>query len=102
MITLDGTNRMVMADLSLSGAKLSGAMPRLRLGQQAIIQWNEFEAFGLVVWSEANRCGLTFDEPLSEQALLKTRQVHDHAPLVSDRELARRTAQEFVQGKVRL
>ncbi|MBC2652550.1 PilZ domain-containing protein [Novosphingobium flavum] len=102
LITLDGTVRMVMADLSRNGARVSGHLPRLRLKQQAIIQWTQFEAFGIVAWIDGNQCGLEFDEPLPHQVLVKTREIHDTAPLQSDRELARGAARAFVQGKVRL
>ncbi|MBC2668929.1 PilZ domain-containing protein [Novosphingobium piscinae] len=102
MITLDGTARMVMADLSRRGARITGLLPTLRRGQQAIIQWNRFEAFGAVVWCQGNQCGLEFDEPLSQRVLLATRQLYDRTPLSSERELTRTTARAFVQGKVRL
>lgn len=102
MITLDGTSRMVMADLSRSGARITGALPPLRAGQQMIIQWSGFEAFGVIAWCEGNQCGVAFDEPLSQQVLIRTRQLYDRAPLGSDRELARGAARAFVQGKVRL
>lgn len=102
LITLDGTARTVMADLSRNGARITGLLPRLRVKQQAIIQWSQFEAFGVIAWVEGNQCGLEFDEPLPQAVLIKTRQIYDSAPLGSDRELARTTARAFVQGKVRL
>ena len=102
IITLDGTARTVMADLSRNGARVTGLLPKLRTHQQAIIQWNRFEAFGVIAWVEGNQCGLLFDEPLSQPVLLKTRELYDTAPLQSARELARDSASAFVQGKVRL
>lgn len=102
MITLDGTSRMVMADLSRSGARITGRLPPLRAGQQMIIQWHEFEAFGVIAWCDGNQCGLAFDEPLAQRVLIRTRQLYDTAPLASDRDLTRNAARSFVQGKVRL
>lgn len=102
LITLDGTSRTVMADLSRSGARLTGHLPLLRTGQQAVIQWHEFEAFGLVAWSKPDQCGFAFDEPLAPTVLSRTRQLFDQAPLGSERDRARMTARAFVQGKMRL
>jgi hypothetical protein len=102
LITLDGTIRTVMADLSRNGARVAGTLPRMRTHQQAIIQWNRFEAFGVIAWVDGNQCGILFDEPLSQPVLLKTRELYDTAPLQSARELARSSASAFVQGKVRL
>lgn len=102
LITLDGTIRMVMADLSRSGARITGILPRLRTQQQAIIQWNQFEAFGIIAWLAGDQCGLEFDEPLPTHILVKTREIYDSTPLKSERELARGAARAFVQGKVRL
>ena len=102
LITLDGTSRTVMADLSRSGARLMGYLPSLRVGQQAVIQWHEFEAFGVVAWSQSDQCGFAFDEHLAPVVLAKTRQLYDHSPLGSERERARVTARAFVQGKMRL
>lgn len=102
LITLDGTIRTVMADLSRNGARVAGTLPRMRTHQQAIIQWNRFEAFGIIAWVDGNQCGILFDEPLSQPVLLKTRELYDTAPLQSARELARSSASAFVQGKVRL
>lgn len=102
LITLDGTSRTVMADLSRSGARLTGHLPALRPGQQAVIQWHEFEAFGVVAWTKPDQCGFEFDEPLPPLVLQKTRQIYDQSPLGSERDRARMTARAFVQGKMRL
>ena len=102
MITLDGTARIVMADISRSGARLTGLLPRLRIGQQAVIQWHGFEAFGFLAWCNLDQCGLEFDEPLSQAILLRTRNIQDDSPLMSDRDLARNAASAFVAGRVRL
>lgn len=102
LITLDGTSRTVMADLSRSGARLTGALPGLRMGQQAVIQWHEFESFGTVAWVQPDQCGFEFEEPLAPVVLQKTRQIYDQSPLGSDRDRTRVAARAFVQGKVRL
>lgn len=102
LITLDGTSRTVMADLSRSGARLAGCLPTLRMGQQAVIQWHEFEAFGVVAWTRPDQCGFEFDEPLALAVLQKTRQLYDRSPLESELDRARVTARAFVQGKMRL
>jgi len=102
MITLDGTSRTVMADISRSGARLTGYLPPLRIGQQAVIQWSEFEAFGGVAWIKTDQCGFQFDEPLPQTVLVQTRQLYDRSPLGSERERARTVARAFVQGKMRL
>ena len=67
-----------------------------------MIQWHGFEAFGFLAWCNLDQCGLEFDEPLSQAILLRTRNIQDDSPLMSDRDLARNAASAFVAGRVRL
>ncbi len=102
VITLDGTGRAVLADVSTNGARIVGATCGLRPGQEAVLQWGDREAFGVVVWSGYEQLGLRFHEPLDGRSVLATREMDERHRLPGDHELTRRSAQAFVQGGVRL
>lgn len=101
LITLDGTLSAVLTDLSFGGAKLVTGRA-LRRGQEAVLSWHRFEAFGTVSWTHDGMCGLHFDEYLDGKVLIETRDLDDAGSSPSERELARGVAQEFVQGVRRL
>jgi len=101
LTTLDGTSSAVLTDLSFGGAKiLTGCA--LRPGQQAVLNWAGFEAFGTVSWVHDGMCGLHFDEFLAGKVLIATRDLDDAGQLPDDREVARDIARDFVQGVRRL
>ena len=101
LTTRDGTRRVVLEDLSAGGARIRGHVPH-RTGEQALLQWARFEAMGLVWWSEEGDCGLRFLDPVPAADLLATRDLTDHAIPSADRDLVRRTAAAFVNGRMRL
>jgi hypothetical protein len=98
LIGLDGSLWPVLADLSTSGARLKGNFDMLRVGADAVLAWDRFEAFGVVVWRDADQCGLRFYEPISRAELIATREIDDHDRLPNEHELARRAAGRFVSG----
>jgi hypothetical protein len=102
LITLDGSCRAVLADISTHGARIATGTCTLRAGQEAVLNWNRGEAFGMVVWSADGQCGLRFYDPLDQRTVLAARQLDEHSHLPDDRELVRRSAQSFVQGRGRL
>lgn len=99
--TCDGTRRVVLEDLSAGGARLRGDLPR-RPGEQALLQWARFEALGVVWWSDDGDCGIRFLDPVPAADLLATRDLADQALLPTERDLVRRTAAAFVNGRMRL
>ncbi len=98
LTTLDGTSSAVLTDLSYGGAKLAVTCP-LRAGQEAVLAWHTFEAFGTVSWVHDGMCGMHFDEYVAGSVLIATRDLDDGAHLPSDRELARGAARDFVKGR---
>lgn len=101
LVTHTETRRVILADLSLTGARLltQGA---LRDGQEAVLEWDRHEAFGAVVWQEGPACGLLFFDPIDEATLMATRGIDDAARLPQDRELVRQIARQWVEGATRL
>ncbi|HVR91163.1 MAG TPA: PilZ domain-containing protein [Novosphingobium sp.] len=101
IVTLDGTRNTVLLDVSLTGARIK-ATENLAQGQQAILAWAEFEAFGRVVWLAHGMCGMAFEEPLEPAALIATRDRDEREHLPSDRDMARCDAREWVDGSRRV
>jgi hypothetical protein len=62
--------RVQLEDISTGGAGIRLMHPRkLTTGY---LHWIGLRAFGRVVWQNDLRCGLQFDEPLSERCLRQT------------------------------
>ncbi|HEY6869220.1 MAG TPA: PilZ domain-containing protein [Novosphingobium sp.] len=101
LITRDGTRRVIVADLSGAGARIRGTVP-YSTGEQAMLQWARFEALGTVWWSEDGDCAIRFAEPVPAADLLATRDLADRARCPDERDLVRRTAAAFVNGRMRL
>ena len=101
LTTLDGTSSAILTDLSFGGAKLLVGCPVVA-GEEAVLTWHRFEAFGTVTWAHDGMCGLAFDEFLAPKVLLDTRDLDDADHLPSDRELMRGAAREWVEGRRRL
>lgn len=91
------TSRVILADLSTTGARvLAEDLPRI--GTEAVLHWDKYEAFGEVVWAEGVHCGIIFFDPIAEQDVLATRELDDAARLPQDRELLRQAARHWVEG----
>jgi hypothetical protein len=101
MVLREGTQSCILIDLSLSGARVQTSQPA-RLGDEAVLMWGSFEAFGQVVWASPSLCGLALFDPITDAMLLGTRQLDQVARLPEDRDLVRSTARSYVQGGVRL
>ncbi len=99
LVGLDGASRPVLADLSTGGARLKGQLTELRLGAEAVLFWDRFEAFGRVVWRDNGQCGMRFYEPIAQADLIATRILDDVQRLPSEHELTRAAAQQFVFGR---
>jgi hypothetical protein len=99
LVGLDGVSRPVLADLSTAGARLSGPFGELRVGAEAVLLWDRFEAFGRVMWRDSGQCGIRFYDPIARIDLIATRILDDVQRLPSERELARVAARQFVSGR---
>ena len=98
LITLNGELRVVLQDLSRSGAGLSkSALPR---SGSAVLQWFGYEAFGAIRWSVAGQCGIEFDGLIPQAWVLATRSHDARERLPDDDEMVRRGAREWVTGAV--
>jgi hypothetical protein len=70
--TLDGVKRISLLEASLSGARLEGAgLPPV--GKDVVLLCGDVEAFGTIVWTAGERCGLYFDEPIRIPELVALR-----------------------------
>ena len=88
---------MILVDVSTTGARvLVEDLPRI--GTEAVLYWDKYEAFGEVVWAEGVHCGIAFFDPIAEQDVLATRELDDAARLPQDKELLRRAARHWVEG----
>lgn len=95
------TSRVILADLSTTGARvLAEDLPKI--GTEAVLHWDKYDAFGEVVWAEGVHCGIAFFDPIPEQDVLATRELDDAARLPQDRELLRQAARHWVEGSTRL
>lgn len=97
LITLDGTLSTTLLNLSYSGAKLLLGTNAIRRGSSTVLTWGTFEAFCTVAWVAGGHCGLDFDEPLSPQVLIATRDLADTTPRV---DASRVAARDWVVGRV--
>ena len=102
LITLDGEYRGVLADLSTRGARIEAGYGKLRPGQEAVMQWEGAEAFGIVTWVVDGSVGLRFYDPLDRCAVMAARRLDDRMRLVNDEDGVRQSARAFVQGAIRL
>ncbi len=91
----------ILLDLSLNGAKVT-CDAQLRVGQEAVIEWGEYESFGEIVWSRYELAGIAFLEPITPDALLATRKLDEAAHLPKDKDILRQIARHWVQGHTRL
>ena len=71
---LSGHRHVRVVDVSRTGAKLEGSsLPSV--GKDILLVCAGLDTFGTVVWEEAGRCGLAFDEPISLRDLARLRDV---------------------------
>lgn len=74
--TLSGIELLSICDLSLLGARLR-PHGDTKVGTEGILTWLEYEAFGEVKWARGGFVGIEFEEPLSKQTLLDTRELFE-------------------------
>jgi hypothetical protein len=98
VICVSGSQRAVLNDISLTGAKLALNRP-IKAGECVVLQWGDFEAFGDVVWSSDNQIGVQFDAAIDPRTLIATRDLDDLERLPSDHDLVRQSAEAWAQGR---
>ncbi|MEN7535718.1 PilZ domain-containing protein [Aurantiacibacter flavus] len=97
LITLTGTHKVTLCDISQSGAKL--VVPDdVQKGNDGVLEWLDYEAFGMIVWADKDQAGMAFDEPLPEPVLLATREKFDHRAYKTHDEEAREQAEDWYRG----
>ena len=68
MMALSRSGPATVVNVSCTGARLHGnVLPNP--GKDAVIKVGRVEAFGTIVWSDDDLCGMHFDCPLSQQEL---------------------------------
>ena len=79
LTTLKGSHSAVLADISATGARLRGSqLPDM--GEVLTLRIDAVQAFGAVIWVEADECGIAFDRPLAadEEQLLRQKVAETH------------------------
>lgn len=104
--TRAGTRRVTLEELSTRGARFACDRP-FRVGEPALLQWDRFEALGEVRWTVGGVCGLIYYNAIPVEHLLATRDLMaaQSEPARSqelDREVIRRTARAFRNGRLRI
>lgn len=97
IMTLDGQGSASLLDLSQSGAHIGVKSP-LRRGQDVVLWWLGFEAFGRIVWTSGKEAGMEFHDLLPTPVLLRTREQVDAGLARSTAEVAYDTARAWYQG----
>jgi len=78
LITPDGTQLVVIEDLSLGGARIT--LPGREEFTVCVLRWMDFHAFADVAWRDGASVGLQFDRALTEETLEATGQYAWHRP----------------------
>lgn len=102
--TINGLYRALLQDISLTGARVHitdrrGIVESLLPGQDAVLEWADFEAFGTLIWVEGEACGLSFEEIVRPEILIQTRDLEDrYAAAGRSASDLRRTTKAWVEG----
>lgn len=76
LVTIMGTHRVKLCDISQSGAHVRADEVLHRTGD-AVLSWLHYEVFGRIVWASNTQAGIEFDQLLSPEALFTTRDIVD-------------------------
>lgn len=97
--TLHGNHAAELTSLSCTGAAISlQSVPKL--SADLVLRCGSLEAFCTVVWVKPGRCGLHFDEPITETEVLSARQTSDQLP-ASQQAQRMAAAKAWVEGNSR-
>lgn len=107
LVTLFGSLPSILLDISLTGARClltnqRGNSNRLRTGKEVVLEWDQFDAFGSIVWEDDWLCGVQFDPIIPPSVLVATRDIHDRFVQQGGlRIMAADFVREWVEGKTR-
>lgn len=68
LLSMGSSRPIMLSDVSKTGAQLRVHEP-IQIGQEVWIKVPPAEVFGEVIWVDEDRCGIAFDEPLSDDEL---------------------------------
>ena len=94
---IGGKRPCVLIDISATGVRLSLNNPP-KPGECAVLQIENIEAFGTVVWRNSNCCGIRFDKSIREGALIQLRQ-SSSTSVQAERLETLEFAQKWAQGR---
>lgn len=100
LVTVTRTQTIKLHNISRSGASITSETP-LKRGADVVLEWRDVEAFAQVTWVEGCRCGLRFEEPIPEEAVLLARSLSDDAVTVAKAE-ERAAARHFARGDLKI
>ncbi|MDE2412561.1 MAG: PilZ domain-containing protein [Sphingomonadales bacterium] len=101
LITRDGDAKVILTDLSQTGARVQTAANLAAKGE-AVLLWFGMEAFGSVVWTRTGLCGFRFFDPIPHNWLIVSRDLDETNAVRDEREVARQIAREWVAGVRRI
>ena len=93
VITTKETSDSILFDLSESGARIR-ATPNMIVGDDLVLTWARFEAFGAIVWLAGGMAGIAFDRLIDPHVLHGTRERDEGERLPIELELNRDRAQD--------
>jgi hypothetical protein len=97
--TLNGNEAAELTSLSCTGAAISlQNVPKL--SADLMLRCGSLEAFCTVVWVKPGRCGLQFEDPITETDVLSARRTSDHLP-ASQQAQRMAAAKAWVEGNSR-
>lgn len=73
-----GSRKGWLYDISLDGARFTTSNPP-PTGTSGLLEWGKHEAFGKIIWSNEDGCGIEFERPLSRQ-LIESMVAENSAP----------------------
>ncbi len=98
LITLEGQGPALLENISATGARVASRLG-VRAGTSCVVRVQGLELFADVAWSINDRCGLVFERPLTQQQLLKMREL-EGVPTQNERSARQEWARRFVEGSV--
>lgn len=92
-----GEERCILLNLSQQGACAN--VSEDFIAQDVILKWEQFEAFGQIVWRDGGRVGIRFDQTLPYEWVLATREADANTAPICDVVDARQAAKAWSEGQ---
>jgi PilZ domain len=70
--TVTGRRTVDLHNLSCTGAMIEGS-PLPTVGADIVIKCGEVDVFGIVIWARPGKCGVAFDQPITQQDVVRLR-----------------------------